>query len=265
MAETIVMIHGMWGSGWYWENFKGFFESKGYRCVIPTLRFHDMDPKGIPDPRLGTTSLLDYAADLEKLIRELDGMPIIMGHSMGGLLAQILGSRGLAKALVLLTPASPRGIIALKASVIKSFWSGLTTWGFWRKPFRQTFAEAEYAMLELMPSESRKSIYDQFVYESGRAAFEIGFWLFDSKGAAKVDESKVTCPVISSLEKDRIHPISYSKIAEVQGSGDIQGTLGPCSLGYWRARLATDRRVYRRVAPSSSERPSQEMIREGGT
>jgi len=216
MAETIVMIHGMWGSGWYWENFKGFFESKGYQCVVPTLRYHDMDPNGVPDPRLGTTSLLDYAADLEKLIRELDVMPILMGHSMGGLLAQILGSRGLAKALVLLTPASPRGIIALKASVIKSFWSGLTTWGFWRKPFRQTFDEAVYSMLKQMPSESWKSIYDRFVYESGRAAFEIGFWLFDSKGAARVDELKVTCPVlVIAGEKDRIVPVSVTrKVAE---------------------------------------------------
>jgi pimeloyl-ACP methyl ester carboxylesterase len=216
MAETIVMIHGMWGSGWYWKNFRDFFESKGYRCVIPTLRFHDMDPNAVPDPRLGTTSLLDYAADLEKLIHELDVMPILMGHSMGGLLAQILGSRGLAKALVLLTPASPRGIIALKPSVIKSFWSGLTRWGFWRKPFRQTFDEAVYSMLNQMPSESWKSIYDQFVYESGRAAFEIGFWLFDSKGAARVDESKVTCPVlIIAGEKDRIVPVSITrKVAE---------------------------------------------------
>ena len=216
MAETIVMIHGMWGTGSYWENFRDFFESKGYRCVVPTLRFHDIDPNGVPDPRLGTTSLLDYAADLEKLIRELNVVPILMGHSMGGLLAQILGSRGLAKALVLLTPAAPHGIIALKPSVIKSFWSGLTRWGFWRKPFRQTFAEAVYSMLNLMPSESWKSIYDKFVYESGRAAFEIGFWLFDSKGAARVDGSKVTCPVlIVAGEKDRITPVSVTrKVAE---------------------------------------------------
>jgi non-heme chloroperoxidase len=216
MAETIVMIHGMWGSGWYWGNFKGFFGSKGYRCVIPTLRFHDMDPNGVPDPRLGTTSLLDYAEDLEKLIRELQVRPILMGHSMGGLLTQILGSRGLAKALVLLTPASPRGIIALKPSVIKSFWSGITRWGFWRKPFRQTFDEAVYSMLNQMPSESWKNIYDQFVYESGRATSEIGFWLFDSKMAAKVEEARVTCPVlIIAGEKDRIVPVSVTrKIAE---------------------------------------------------
>ena len=83
MNETIVMIHGMWGTGSYWENFKGFFESKGYRCVVPTLRFHDMDPNGVPDPRLGTTSLLDYAEDLEKLIRELHGAPIVSGIGKG--------------------------------------------------------------------------------------------------------------------------------------------------------------------------------------
>jgi len=171
-----------------------------------------LDPKAIPDPRLGTTSLLDYAEDLEITIRELHGMPTLMGHSMGGLLAQILGSKGLAKALVLLTPASPHGIIALKPSVIKSFWSGLTTWGFWKRSFRQTFAEAEYSMLEMMPRESRKSIYDKFVYESGRAAFEIGFWLFDSKGAARVDESKVTCPVLVVAGKeDRITPASVTR------------------------------------------------------
>jgi pimeloyl-ACP methyl ester carboxylesterase len=216
MTETILMIHGMWGTGSHWENFKGFFEGKGYQCVVPTLRFHDMDPKGVPDPRLGTTSLLDYTADLEKLIHGLSAVPIIMGHSMGGLLAQILGNRGLAKALILLTPASPHGIIALKSSVIKSFWSGVTRWGFWKKPFRQTFDEATYSILDLMPPESRKMIYDKFVYESGRVVSEIGFWLFDSKGAARVDELKVTCPVlIVAGEKDRITPTSVvRKVAQ---------------------------------------------------
>ena len=72
MTKTIVMIHGMWGNGEYWENYAKYFETRGYRCVRPTLRFHDMNPEGTPDPRLGTTSLLDYAADLEKEIRKLE-------------------------------------------------------------------------------------------------------------------------------------------------------------------------------------------------
>ena len=216
MKETIVMIHGMWGGGWNWENYQKFFEGKGYHCLTPTLRFHDVDPKAPPHPQLGTTSLLDYAKDLEKEIRKLDTVPILMGHSMGGLLAQILGSRGLAKALVLLTPAAPRGVNALKISVIKSFWSVPTKWGFWRKPMRPTFAEAVYSMLHLLPSEKQKEIFDKFVYESGRAACEIGLTFFDSKRASNVDDSKITCPVlVIAGAQDRITPASVvRKVAE---------------------------------------------------
>ena len=196
MADTIFMIHGMWGGPWYWENYRRVFEEEGYCCVATTLPYHDMDPRGVPDPRLGTTGLLDYAEALEQEVRQLGAKPILMGHSMGGLLAQILGARGLAKALVLLAPASPSGIVALTPSVIRSFWSVQTKWGFWRKPMRQTFGEAVYSMLRLLPEKEQKETYDRFVYESGRAAFEIGYWLLDSRGASRVDESKVTCPVL---------------------------------------------------------------------
>ena len=209
MAETIFMIHGMWARDSHWSNYKGFFEAKGYRCVTTTLRFHDMDPKGTPDPRLGTTSLLDYVRDLEEEIRQFGHKPVLMGHSMGGLLAQILGSRGLAKALVLLTPASPAGIMALTPSVIRSFWSGLNKWGFWRKPMRQKFSEAVYSMLHLLPPDQQREAYAEFVFESGRAGCEIGFWPFDPRRAAGVDESKVTCPVlVIAGGQDRITPAS---------------------------------------------------------
>jgi pimeloyl-ACP methyl ester carboxylesterase len=168
-----------------------------------------MDPKEKPDPGLGTTSLKDYAWDLEEYIRNLDQTPFLIGHSMGGLLAQILGARGLAKGLVLLTPASPSGINALKYSVIKSFWSVLTKWGFWRKPNRLPFEAAVYSMLHLLPAEDQKAVYDRFVYESGRAAAEIGFWLMDFKGGSKVDQSNIACPVlVIAGAEDRLTPAS---------------------------------------------------------
>ena len=216
MPETIMMIHGMWGGGWNWENFKHFFEGKGYQCLTPTLRFHDVDPKAPPHPQLGNTSLLDYAQDLEQEIRKLDNPPILMGHSMGGLLAQILGSRGIGKALVLLAPAPPYGIMALKPSVIKSFWSELTKWGFWRKPMRQTFAEAAYSTMNLLTAEEQKRLYDKYVYESGRATYEIGLWFLDRKRAAQVQASKITCPVLVIVgSQDRMTPASVvRKIAE---------------------------------------------------
>jgi pimeloyl-ACP methyl ester carboxylesterase len=207
--ETIFMIHGMWGGPWYWKNYRDFLEKKGYRCVATTLRYHDIDPKDKPDERLGRVSLQDYADDLEAEIRKLPGKPVIMGHSMGGLIAQILGSRGLASALVLLTPASPRGILALTPSVIRSFFGIMIRWGFWRKPMRQSFGAAVYSMLHLLPLEKRKEAYDRFVYESGRAAFEIGFWPLDLKGGSRVDGTKLTCPVlVIGGGQDRITPAS---------------------------------------------------------
>jgi pimeloyl-ACP methyl ester carboxylesterase len=209
LAETILMIHGMFVGAWVWSNFKSFFEAKGYRCAIPTLRYHDINPGEVPNPQLGTTSLLDYADDLEKEIRQLGVQPIVMGHSMGGLLAQILGSRGLAKALVLLTPASPSGIMALKLSTIRAFLSAFTKWGFWLKPMRLTFNEAVYSAFHLLPPEEQRALYDKFGYESGRAGCEIGFWLFDTKRASRVDKSKVTCPVlVIAGAEDRMTPAS---------------------------------------------------------
>jgi pimeloyl-ACP methyl ester carboxylesterase len=209
MDQTIVMIHGMWGGPWYWENYRRVLEAGGFRCVATRLPYHELDAQGRPDPRLGTASLLDYATALEHEIRDLGEPPILMGHSMGGLLAQMLGARGLARALVLLTPASPAGILALTPSVIRSFWSIMSAWGFWRKPMRQSYAEAAYSMLHLLPEAERKAAYDSFVYESGRAAFEIGFWLIDPRGAAKVDAARVTCPVlVVAGGQDRITPAS---------------------------------------------------------
>ncbi len=209
MTNSIVMIHGMWGGGWYWENFKRFFESKGYKCYTPTLRHHDIDPKDKPASELGTTSLLDYAQDLEEYIRRLDDKPLLIGHSMGGLLSQILAARGVATGIVLLTPASPSGINALTYSVFKSFWGILTKWGFWRNAHRMSFNASVYSMLHLLPEKDQKSAYERFVYESGQAAFEIGFWYLDPKGAAKVDETKLTCPVlVIAGAHDRITPAS---------------------------------------------------------
>ncbi|KKL22045.1 hypothetical protein LCGC14_2439380 [marine sediment metagenome] len=216
MSKTIFMIHGMWGGPWCWENYKAFFEDKGYNCVVPALRHHDAGHEDKPHPDLGTTSILDYAADLEEEIRKLDAKPILMGHSMGGLLAQMLASRGLAEAAVFITPASPRGIMSITPSVLWSFKSAFARWGFWRKPYRQSFNEAVYSMMHLIGPDEQKECFGKFCHESGRAACEIGFWLFDPRKASEVDESRVACPVlVVAGAEDRITPAStVRKVAD---------------------------------------------------
>lgn len=74
---------------------------------------------------------------------------------------------------------------------------------------RQTFSEAVYAMLHLLPPDEQKETYDKFVYESGQAVSEIGYWFLDPNAASRVDESKVTCPVlVIAGAEDRITPAS---------------------------------------------------------
>jgi pimeloyl-ACP methyl ester carboxylesterase len=207
VVETVFFIHGMWGGAWCWDGYREVFEAAGYRCVAPGLRFHELGPAGAPDARLGTTSLLDYVADLEEEIARLGIKPILVGHSMGGLLAQILASRGLGKALVLLAPAPPAGIVGLRPSNLRAFWHTMTRWGFWRRPMRPTFAEAVDTMLfRLSPTEQRQA-YRRLVFESGRAACETGFWFLDPHRASQVDAAKVTCPVLAIAGgRDRMTP-----------------------------------------------------------
>ena len=205
----IVMIHGMWGHATFWENYRGYFEALGYACRTPALRHHDRPAAAPPHADLGRLSLMDYADDLELYIRQScgDQRPVVMGHSMGGLLAQQLGVRKLAAALVLITPASPAGINALTFSVLKSFWGIFSRWGFWKRPQRLSFAAARYAILNNLPPEMQRPVYDGLGWESGRAAAEIGFWYLDPNHATEVAAHRMTCPVlVISGGLDRITP-----------------------------------------------------------
>lgn len=226
MTKTLFMIHGMWGGGWYWSPFQDYFQDRGYRCIAPDLRHHDIGPGDPPPPGLGTTSLLDYAKDLESAIRKRGEKPILMGHSMGGLLAQILASRDLATAAVLITPAAPAGVFAITGSVLKSFQKVLFRWGFWKKPHRLSYEKAVYAMMHRLPAAERRAIYDRSVWESGRAATEIGFWFAGLKGA-QVDPAKLTCPLfVMAGSEDRITPAAVVKKVAERYRADVYMELG---------------------------------------
>jgi len=203
------MIHGMWCGGWCWDHYKAFFEAAGYRCVATTLPYHDENSRTHPDARLGTSSLLDDVDFLEQQIRALPEKPVIMGHSMGGLLAQMLAARGLAEAVVLLCPAPPAGIFGTTPSVFRCFWNVLKLRGFWRRPVSPSFDDVVYGSLHLMPEADRKQVFERLVHESGRKIFEIGFWPFDGRRASRVDETRVKCPMlVVGAGQDRLTPAS---------------------------------------------------------
>ncbi len=206
MARLAVFIHGMWGTSEVWRNWRPFLEARGWQTLAPALRHHDAPPLS-PPAALGTTSLNDYIADLEGLIRTLPDKPVVIGHSMGGLIALLLCARGLARAGVLLTPAPPSSVLALRPSNLMAFARIQMNWGWWRKPHRATLAEALSSTFNTMDPKEAAPLHETFVHESGRALFEIALPWLDGTRTAAVDPKTVTVPLLFvAAEKDKLTP-----------------------------------------------------------
>ncbi len=206
MAKVAVLIHGMWATPDVWRNWRTFLEGHGWQTVAPALRHHDAPPSS-PPAALGTTSLRDYAADLAESLANLPEKPVVIGHSMGGLLALMLCARGLARAGVLLTPAPPAEVLALRPSNLWAFARIEMKWGWWRKPHRATLAEAlSHTFNTTDPGEGAER-HATFVHDSGRALFEMGLPWLDSAKATKIDPRIVTVPLLFvAAQKDRLTP-----------------------------------------------------------
>ena len=114
--QTILLLHGANSVGNEWENFENEFKKLGNKVVKPRLRHHRLGFDG--SEKLGNTSIFDYVSDIEETIKKLKQKPIIIGHSMGGLIALILCSMGYGKLGIFITPAAPKGINAVTFSAV---------------------------------------------------------------------------------------------------------------------------------------------------
>lgn len=126
---------------------------------------------------------------------------------MGGLIALMLCARGLARAGVLLTPAPPAGVIAIRPSNLLAFARIQLTWGWWRKPHRATLGEALSHTFNTTAPRDGAEQHAAFVHDSGRALFEIALPWLDSHHAATVDPRDIAVPLLLvAAERDRLVP-----------------------------------------------------------
>ncbi len=207
MESPVVMIHGAFCASWAFDNYAKLFEAHGAKVYTPTLRHHNL-PAGVRSPReLGTTSTLDYAADIEALVRSLKVPPVLIGHSMGGLVAQMVAQRVNVRALALIAPSAPWGTLPTSPWEIMSAQGLYLAGQFWNKPLRPEAWIAETHALDMMPAKEREALFARFVPESGLATFEILHWGMDIRRATSVDARKVSCPVLCVAGAyDRVNP-----------------------------------------------------------
>jgi len=210
LKENVVFIPGMWGTSSCWDGFKKHFDERRFVCRTVTLPWHDQKEKRSQADwkSLGKAALTEYVEALKKELELLTPKPIVIGHSMGGWIAQKLAAEGLANAAVLLAPAPPAGVWAMDIAILWHLWLPHIFAILFSKPMRPTFQQALSSMLHRLPPEKQKAVFDSFVFESGRAVREIGLWPFYIKKPSAVDESKVTCPMLIMVGKDdRITPV----------------------------------------------------------
>ncbi len=195
MTKDIVMLHGANEGAWCFDKFKTVFEGLGWTCHAPDLIGHGTRAEDAAKTLVGV-GMADYRAELEGFLETVPPQPVLLGHSMGAVLAQLLAAQGLPRALVLVAPA-PRAGILPQTEGEKKFGQDLIGLGaFWKTVINPDFDLARILTLNRVPEAEQRAVFDRFGPESGRAFFELFFWMFDRTGATAVDTEAVTCPVL---------------------------------------------------------------------
>jgi pimeloyl-ACP methyl ester carboxylesterase len=105
----LLFVHGAWHGAWCWtEHFLPYFAAHGYASYAFDLRGHG---KSEGAARLRWTSISDYVADVDQVIRQLERPPVLIGHSMGGLVVQKYLEKNIVPAAVLLASVPPGGVL----------------------------------------------------------------------------------------------------------------------------------------------------------
>ena len=205
----LYLMHGMWCTGDTLQSLAEPLRAAGFRVEAPTLPDHRVDINREGRRRLGRASLLDYARfHLEQIAQLPPGPPpVLIGHSMGGLLAQIVASRVPVSAVGLLAPAAPAGFNLIQPSSTVATSHVLAKYAFWRRTQKPPRWLAHYGLFHRMTRAQAREEYDKLVWESGRAYAEIVFWFWDKHRASMVDPRHLVAPMlVLSAEHDRILP-----------------------------------------------------------
>lgn len=205
----IVLLHGAFVGGWMFEPLRAELSRRGWRTHAPDLPFHGSSFAGQPPhPELHHQRLADYRRFVEDEIARLPQKPVLVGHSMGGLLAQQLAARDLARAAVLLAPVAPWGLLPhTLGEVVGPAGLLMKTGSLWHKALAPDFAmAAEYSLVRVPPARQR-DIFARLVPESGHALFEMLLWWMDWHAGSHVSAHRVKIPLlVLSGDDDRVTP-----------------------------------------------------------
>jgi pimeloyl-ACP methyl ester carboxylesterase len=210
MTDTIAFIHGNFVTRRSWEPWMARYSARGYNVVSIAYPGRDRSVESLKanprDPFLRTLDLKTTIDHQVREIRALDEKPIIIGHSFGGLLTQLMVQRDLAVAAVAIDSVAPPGVLSLEWSFFKGTWPVLNPFAGSR-PYYMSFKHYQYAFAnDQTPAEQRAGYDLDIVPESRRLARGALF------PAAKIDFKRSHAPLLFIAgEKDHLMPASLNR------------------------------------------------------
>ena len=209
----VVFVHGLWLLPSSWDNWVGLFEEAGYAGVTPSW---PDDPETIEEARanpdvLANKNLAQVADHTAEMIGKLDKKPAVMGHSTGGLLAQIIAGRGLSAATVAIDPGPFRGVLPLPLAALKSAGPVL------RNPLNRgravtlTFDQFKYAWANALDDEEARQLYDTYhVAGPGVALAQMANANVNPFTEAKVDPTNPDRGPLLIIDGEKDHTVPWA-------------------------------------------------------
>lgn len=199
MARPVLFIHGAFSTGEVWNDFIPYFKENGFEPICPSL-FLEYRTKANPSSDLSILGLNDYLdvciKNVRQIQREYGEEPIIIGHSMGGLLAQKLAEKNIGKAAIFITSAAPADCIIQNPKTLFSFLN-IVLANNPHKAYKPWNFGTIWGILNKVPKEMHAKFIDDMVFESGQALHNIAYPAKDAHKIGVIDETQIGIPTLT--------------------------------------------------------------------
>ncbi|MER6587662.1 alpha/beta hydrolase [Micromonospora chalcea] len=192
-VDTIVLIHGLWMTSRSWEHWAQRYSARGFQVLTPAWPGMDREVEELrADPApIAAQRIADIADHYAAIVRDLPRPPIIMGHSFGGLIAQLLADRRLGAAVVAVHPAPVRGVLKLPPSTLRSGYSILHNPANRHRAVPFTPEDFRYAFGNTISQQESDAAWERYaVPGAGHVLFEAAFANLDPNSATEIDKKR---------------------------------------------------------------------------